>query len=309
MSGVTVDHVRRRGIHRGPLQHLDLALVGGQQLVGRGVFTHGMRRRPLLVVDAVRRRKLVIASVSIRAVFSAGITSTADDGPLLARRLRAGTPQSPRDARACASERPECNHPVPPAGTRDSQDGDPAQPELNREPDHILIVREDRQPLAVLVRRHPVEPPASRIRRCSGLPHRRGDRTTACSTSSACAARRQQLSAARSRYAGGSPPTGRPEAARTGIALRIYLQDVADRARSPLAVPLGRDRQARSGSCVSTLLKLPLVPSTQPRASKRRPISISRCATSSKVAVTTTILPRPCNSRSPPREERIADSM
>src|SRR5215471_14143574 len=51
--------------------------------------------------------------------------------------------------------------------------------------------------------------------------------------------------------------------------------------RSPLCVPL-RVIASRSGSRLSTALKLPLVPSTQPRASNRRPMRMSSASTGTR---------------------------
>src|SRR5262245_10327644 len=66
--------------------------------------------------------------------------------------------------------------------------------------------------------------------------------------------------------------------------------------RSPLDRPLAVIAR-RSGSRLDTALKSPLVPSTQPRASKRRPSSTSLAAVASNlsegIAPSCHVLPRP----------------
>src|SRR5262245_10177163 len=75
---------------------------------------------------------------------------------------------------------------------------------------------------------------------------------------------------------------GRPAAPPTTF-IASSISRICSTARSPLKAPLAVIARRR-GSRPSTALKLPLVPSTQPRASKRRPTAARRCAVSRKAA-------------------------
>ena len=150
-------------------------------------------------------------------------------------------------------------------------------PYLAGQPHHVLIVLEDGNPLLVLVSPDTLEP-FEHLVALDGEParRRRGGRRATCSTSSACAARRPRPERERFRRGGALPPT----AGRHQFPLRRRRHPFrgSDRpARSPFDRPLDVIAR-RSGSRSSTALKLPLVPSTHPRESNRRPISIRCCA-------------------------------
>ena len=232
-----------------------------------------MRRRPSLVLDAVRRQERrrpprcsrsvdVLRRESLRAPWCC---------LLAADTLRAGTRRSPRAGPPRARWLPKCTTRGAGAGTRGRRDARAAWRHPRGQPDHVLVVLEDGNPLAVLVGRDARQP----------LQHLVALDLDAAARREAV---RQQRAPDRVRVHDRRRRPRRDDA-QVQQRLRRRRADAPSRSRrrrsptsrmslavsSPFCVPL-RVIASRSGSSSRTMLKLPLVPSTQPRASKRCPM-------------------------------------